>query len=67
MLDGEELRKKSSRKYGYSVEERIASSNEDIEIVKKYVNHGNMVIIATLSPQSKVRIKATILIILNSN
>jgi adenylylsulfate kinase-like enzyme len=58
LLDGDELRKHSSRKYGYTVEERTAGTLEDIETVSKYCDDGYFVIIATISPQKKVRLKA---------
>ncbi len=58
LLDGDELRKQYSRKYGYTVEERIAGSVEDMKTVSKYYDEGYFVIIATISPQKKVRLKA---------
>ncbi len=58
LLDGEELRRHSSREFGYSVEERIASSMEDYETIKKYKDNDILTIIATISPQKKVREKA---------
>jgi adenylylsulfate kinase len=58
LLDGDKLRKQYSRKYGYTVEGRIAGSAEDIETVSKYYDEGYFVIIATISPQKKVRLKA---------
>ncbi len=58
LLDGEELRRHSSREFGYSVEERIASSMEDFETVQAHKNNNMLTIIATISPQRKIKEKA---------
>jgi len=58
LLDGEDLRKHSSRVYGYSLEERAASSLEDISIVKSFYDQGKFVILSTISPQRSIRAHA---------
>jgi adenylylsulfate kinase len=57
-LDGEDLRRHASREYGYSIEERMASSLEDYKTLKKFTDDGYLTIISTISPQKEVRVMA---------
>ena len=54
-LDGEDLRNKQSRIYGYSVEERMELIQKYIELVTEENKKGFMVIISTVSHKKEMR------------
>ena len=54
-LDGDILRKKSQRTYGYSSEERFKAIKEYIKIVKAENDNGNIAIISTVSHRKESR------------
>lgn len=54
-LDGEELRKKLDRVYGYSVEERFAVIKNFVRIAREYNEKGKVVIVSTISHKRKMR------------
>ena len=54
-LDGEDLRNKQSKIYGYSVEERMKLILQYIELVKEENKKGFMVIISTVSHKKEMR------------
>ncbi|MEQ1877756.1 MAG: adenylyl-sulfate kinase [Bdellovibrionia bacterium] len=58
LLDGEELRAKLTRKYGYTVEERFAVFENILSAVKSEILKGNSVIVATITHKKAMRLKA---------
>ena len=57
-LDGDDLRRRQSRIYGHSVEERKELIQKYIELVKEENKKGFMVIISTVSHKKETRDKA---------
>jgi len=58
LLDGENIRQNCDIDYGYTVEGRIESSLADIEMVKLNIKNNLFTIIATISPNKKIRATA---------
>jgi len=55
LLDGDDLRKKLNRVYGFSAEERFKAIKQFIKTVKNENNKGNIVIIAVVSHRQASR------------
>ena len=55
LLDGEDLRNKLNRVYGYSAEERFNAIKQYIKIVENENKKGNIVIISTVSHKIEMR------------
>jgi adenylylsulfate kinase len=54
-LDGEALRKRLDREYGYSVEERLAVLDNTIRIAQEENEKGKIMIVSTISHKRKTR------------
>jgi len=54
-LDGEELRKRLDRKYGYTPSERFAVFENIIRVVNECHDEGNAVIVSTISHKKVMR------------
>lgn len=58
LLDGEELRKRLDKAYGYSIEDRNAVIENLIRIARESNAKGNLVIVCTISHKKEIREKA---------
>jgi len=58
IIDGDELRKTTSKELGYSREDREENMRRAIKLAKEYENQRYIVIVALMSPYKKVRNEA---------
>ena len=58
-LDGEELRKKLKKSYGYSVKDRFAVVKEIVDVVLQLNEEGQKVIVSTISHKKNMRVYAS--------
>ena len=54
-LDGDELRNRLTVKYGHSIEDRFMVVKEIVEVAKKSIMNGNIVIVSTISHKIEMR------------
>lgn len=54
-LDGDKLREKLKKNYGYTIEDRITSLKDLVQVAKKYYDQEKIVIVSTISYKKQMR------------
>ena len=54
-LDGDKIRNKLKKGYGHTIEDRFASLKDLVQVAKSYYDHGNIVIVSTISYKREMR------------